>query len=400
MVANKLTEKTEVVDNLKGKTEVVDNLKEKVVAIDDNLSACTLDYDRKAELIAFDETKSGVKGLVDAGITEVPRIFRLPSPENPNSDQKSPPEHSLPVINLEGIKEDPIRRKEVVKEIKEALGSWGFFQMVNHGVPISVMEEMKKGVLGFFEQDNEVKKHWYTRDSSGKTRVVYNSNFDLYSAPVTNWRDSFLCTMYPNPPQPDELPPQCRDILLEYSNHVMNLGRSVLELMSEALGLDSNYLLDMGCAEGLSIGNHYYPPCPQPELTIGTLEHTDAGFITILQQDHIGGLKVFYQNEWTDVPTIPGAFVVNAGDLLQLVTNDNFVSSRHKVMANKAGPRISMASFFMRYLTDTGKVLGPIKELLSEDNPAKYRETTEKEFSSHYHQKGLTKISALMHFKI
>nr|KAJ0218680.1 hypothetical protein LSAT_V11C300149650 [Lactuca sativa] len=82
MVANKLTGKTDVVDNLKEKTDAVDTLKEKAVAIDDNLSACTLDYDRKAELIAFDETKSGVKGLVDAGITEVPRIFRLPSPEN------------------------------------------------------------------------------------------------------------------------------------------------------------------------------------------------------------------------------------------------------------------------------------------------------------------------------
>ncbi|KAI3504112.1 hypothetical protein L1887_32656 [Cichorium endivia] len=207
--------------------------------------------------------------------------------------------------------------------------------------------------------------------------------------------------MAPNPPQPDELPPPCRDILLEYSNQVKELGRTVLKLMSEALGLESNHLLDMGCAEGLSVASHYYPPCPQPELTIGTYEHTDAGFITILQQDQIGGLKVFYNNEWADVPTIPGAFVVNGGDLLQLITNDNFVSSRHKVMANKtADPRISVASFFMRYLTDAPNVLAPIKELLSEDNPAKYRGTTEKEFSIYFHQKGLDETSALLHFKI
>ncbi|KAI3700574.1 hypothetical protein L2E82_45209 [Cichorium intybus] len=96
-----------------------------------------------------------------------------------------------------------------------------------------------------------------------------------------------------------------------------------------------------------------------------------------------------------------GAFVVNGGDLLQLITNDNFVSSRHKVMANKtADPRISVASFFMRYLTDAPNVLAPIKELLSEDNPAKYRGTTEKEYSSYFHQKGLDETSALLHFKI
>ncbi|XP_023739814.1 1-aminocyclopropane-1-carboxylate oxidase homolog 1 [Lactuca sativa] len=354
-----------------------------------------LSYDRKAELIAFDETKTGVKGLVDAGITEVPRIFLLPSPENLNSDQ----ELSLPTIDLKGIHEDPIRRKQAMEEVKDALGSWGFFQMVNHGIPVDMLEEMKKGVLAFFEQDSEVRKQWYTRDRSAN-RVVYNSNFDLYSAPVANWRDSVMCTVYPNPPQPEELPSPCRDIFLEYSQQVMKLGCSILELMSESLGLPPNHFFDMGCAEEIQVTGHYYPPCPQPELTIGTTEHSDAGFITILQQDLVGGLKIFYQNQWTDVRPIPGALVVNAGDLLQLVTNDKFVSARHKVMANKVGPRISVASFFLANLKPEAlKVFEPIKELLSEDEPAKYRSTTAKGFLDYFYSKGLDKTPALLHFK-
>ncbi|KAJ0603151.1 putative deacetoxyvindoline 4-hydroxylase [Helianthus annuus] len=100
--------------------------------------------------------------------------------------------------------------------------------------------------------------------------------------------------MAPNPPEPHELPPPCRDILLEYSKQVMKLGVCVFGLMSEALRLDRNHLMDIGCADGLAVLGHYYPSCPQPELTIGIQDHTDNDFITILSQDHIGGLKVFY----------------------------------------------------------------------------------------------------------
>ncbi|KAI3699972.1 hypothetical protein L2E82_44582 [Cichorium intybus] len=206
--------------------------------------------------------------------------------------------------------------------------------------------------------------------------------------------------MAPNPPQPDELPPPCRDILLEYSSQVTKLGCCMLEIMSESLGLDANKLLDMGCAESISIACHYYPSCPQPELTIGTTEHTDGGFITILQQDLIGGLKVFYENQWIDVPPIPEALIVNVGDLLQLITNDKFISSRHKVVANKVGPRVSIGSFFRANLMETSKVLEPIKELISTDNPSKYRSTTTKEHRDYFLRKGLDGTSALLHLKI
>ncbi|KAJ0769922.1 putative deacetoxyvindoline 4-hydroxylase [Helianthus annuus] len=230
-----------------------------------------------------------------------------------------------------------------------------------------------------------------TRDMSGKTRVIYNSNFDLYAAPVTNWRDTFYCTMAPNPPEPHELLPPCRDILLEYSKQAMKLGVCVFELMSEALGLDRNHLVDIGCADGLAILGHYYPSCPQPELTIGIQDHTDNDFITILLQDPIGGLKVFYQDQWTDVPPIPRALV--------LITNDKFVSSQHKVVANKVGPRVSVASFFTTGPIETSKVYEPITELLLEDNPAKYRGTIVKKYVDYYIAKGLH-TSALLHFKI
>ncbi|KAL4567418.1 hypothetical protein LXL04_023002 [Taraxacum kok-saghyz] len=349
-------------------------------------------YDRLAELKAFDETKSGVKGLVDAGIRQIPRIFIHP----PETSTKTSTTFEIPVVDLESID-----KASTVEKVRAAAENLGFFQLVNHGIPVSVMDEVLQGVRRFHEQDVEMKKRLYTRDPTSK--VVYNSNFDLYSAPAASWRDTFFTSMAPSPPSPEELPDVCRDIQIEYSNQVRKLGGLLFQLISQALGLNANYLGDLDCDKGLSFLGHCYPACPQPDLTMGTTKHTDSGFLTVLLQDQIGGLQILHQDQWVDVPPIPGALVINIGDLLQaslMISNDKLKSVEHRVVANEKGPRVSVACFFSTALAPSTKVYGPIKELVSDDNPPRYRETTVQEYTQYSLSKGLHGVPRLLHLKL
>ncbi|XP_013695091.1 1-aminocyclopropane-1-carboxylate oxidase homolog 6-like [Brassica napus] len=355
-----------------------------------------MELDSYNERKAFDETKAGVKGLVDAHITEVPHIFRLP--QGTLSDKKpSVSASAIPIIDLADVH---VSREGIVKKVKDAAEKWGFFQVINHGVPLSVIEEIKGGVRKFHEQDLEVKKYYFTRDVTKS--VVYNSNFDLYnpSSLCVNWRDSFVCCMAPDPPNPEEIPLACRDAMIEYSKHVMTLGGFLFELLSESLGLHSEMLKSMDCMKGLNIIGHYYPPCPQPDLTFGTSQHSDSSFITILLQDQIGGLQILHKDSWVDVSSLPGALVINIGDFLQIITNDKYKSVEHRVLANRAGPRISVAGFFSTNMLPNSTVYGPIKELLSEENPPKYTDFTLEEYTKGYIEKGLDGTSHLSRFKI
>ncbi|KAJ6313248.1 hypothetical protein OIU77_014703 [Salix suchowensis] len=96
----------------------------------------------------------------------------------------------------------------------------------------------------------------------------------------------------------------------------------------------------------------------------------------------------------------PGALLINIGDLLQLISNDKFISVEHRVLANRAGPRVSVASFFSTNLAPNSRLYGPIKELLSEESLPKYRETTVSDYVTYFNHKGLDGTSALLHFKL
>ncbi|KAJ8752495.1 hypothetical protein K2173_004783 [Erythroxylum novogranatense] len=367
-------------------------------------SSAGVQLERKDEMKAFDEMKTGVKGLVDGGVTKVPAIFLNTGHFNVKDKEEAASSNSIPVIDLRHLvgDDDGSSRSGIVDRVRDACETWGFFQVINHEIPESIVDEMMEGVRRFHEQESQVKKEFYSRDETRK--VKYNTNFDFYQAPSVNWRDTLYCLMDSHPPNPDQLPTVCRDVAIDYMKEMQKFGLLMFELLSEALGLRTGYLKDMGCIEGLYLSGHYYPPCPEPDLTMGISKHTDSGFITVVLQDHIGGLQVLHQDSWVNVTPIPRALVVNLGDMFQLISNDKFKSACHRVVSKKVGPRISVScnfrTHFVKENSSSSRLYGPIKDLVSKESPPLYRETTIEEYITHFCAKGLDGTSALHKFKL
>ncbi|KAL6519922.1 hypothetical protein OROMI_032816 [Orobanche minor] len=359
-------------------------------------------------LKAFDETNSGVKGLIDSSgspLLKVPEIFVRPSdeltgghhqPQRPTT-RAGKTRIEVPVIDLSGVRK-PDRRKLIVGEVKAASETWGFFQVVNHGIPLAVIDGMIGGVREFNDQDVVEKKKYYSRDT--KRSVRFNSSYDLFTSRSASWRDTLSISFSgPGPTEPEELPPSCRESTLEYSKHVEKLGNIVLGLLSEALGLERDHLKNMECSKGHRIHCHYYPACPEPHLTIGTAKHSDPGFITVLvQSQNISALQVLYKGQWVDIQPTPGGLVINIGDLLQLVSNGKFKSIEHRAIASHIGPRISVACFFSGPVNGA-KIYGPIKQLIADENPI-YRDVVLGEYVSKFLSTGLDNYRALDYYKV
>lgn len=122
-----------------------------------------------------------------------------------------------------------------------------------------------------------------------------------------------------------------RELAANYAKETKHLFIMLVEAIVESLevfggnkkkktGEDDEILKEFEDGSQLMVVN-FYPPCPEPELTLGMPPHSDYGFLTLLLQDEVEGLQIQFQDRWITVQPIPNSFVVNVGDHLEVIIN-------------------------------------------------------------------------------
>ncbi|KAG6717429.1 hypothetical protein I3842_04G098700, partial [Carya illinoinensis] len=294
----------------------------------------------------------------------------------------------------------PLERQKLVAEIKEATATWGFFQVINHGVPVSVLDETINAIRAFHDQPQEVRaKHYKRQDSQG---VMYATNNDLYRAKAATWHDSLAVWLSPEKvrAKEEEIPEICRKEVLAWESHATKVAEALFELLSEGLGVEAGRFKELGFLGGKALVGHCYPYCPRPDLTLGITSHTDSG-LTVLLQNQVAGLQVKHGDEWVNVKPIPGALTINIGDSIQIISNDNYISVEHRVLANPCKePRISIVMFFKVGNRGDSEYFGPLEELVSAEKPRLYRKFTVQDLQKNFYSKGLDSKSIIEQFKL
>ncbi|KAL8034927.1 hypothetical protein ABFX02_12G062500 [Erythranthe guttata] len=353
-------------------------------AADPTLQPDPTNYDRLKELKQFDDSKIGVKGLVDRGLPTIPRFFvHPPDPDTstePGSSTRT--RTSIPVIDFSAP------RSTLVKQIRDSASALGFFQIVNHGIPPETINQLLSSARSFNELPEEEKARFYSRDMSHG--AAFSTNFDLYQSNAASWRDTLQLRLAPTPPDWDHVPENCKDAIVDWDKEVARFGEELMGLLCEGLlgSENAGLLKEMSCLDTRIMVAHYYPYCPQPELTKGLSSHTDPGVLTVLVQNEVPGLQVKVGDEWADVEPVEGAIVINIGDILQILSNDEYKSVEHKVVANSSkDPRVSVAVFFNPGRRED--LFGPLQGLISPDKPPHYRQFTFKDYMTRFFSKAL-----------
>jgi len=145
---------------------------------------------------------------------------------------------------------------------------------------------------------------------------------------------------------------RCRDVTREVAGAMSKLAGTLARVLAEALRPGAaGERFPEGCDETTCfLRLNRYPPCPaspDPDgAAFGLVPHTDSDFLTVLCQDHVGGLQLMKGAAgWVAVKPIPGALIVNVGDLFQAWSNNRYKSVEHKVMTNATTERYSVAFF-------------------------------------------------------
>ncbi|GFQ02236.1 gibberellin 2-beta-dioxygenase 2 [Phtheirospermum japonicum] len=262
----------------------------------------------------------------------------------------------------------------------KACEQYGFFKVINHGVPQGIITRMEQEAHHFFSKPGSEKQRAGPANPYGYGCNNIGLNGDMGEV------EYLLLQTNSDPKYVSNHPNNLRCAVIGYVAAVRELACEILDMMGEGLmggphpsaRVLSGLISDSESDSVLRL-NHY-PPIPSDHLTrIGFGEHTDPQILTFLRSNAVGGLQISTQDGlWVPVSPYPhSAFCVNVGDVLQVMTNGRFMSVRHRAVVNSYNSRLSMAYFASPPLDAS---ISCLPGLATPHNPPLYRSFTWDEY--------------------
>ncbi|KAL6283317.1 hypothetical protein ACE6H2_014246 [Prunus campanulata] len=280
----------------------------------------------------------------------------------------------IPLIDLS----KPDSKQLIVRACEE----FGFFKIINHGVPMEFITRLESEAIKFFSLPLSEKEKagppnplGYGNKYIGKNGDVGWVEYLLLTANTESNSQRFLSVFGQNPEE------FC-SALNDYISAVKKMTCEILELMAEGLKIQprnvfSKLLMDEQSDSCFRL-NHY-PPCPELQdlsarNVIGFGAHTDPQIISVLRSNNTSGLQISLRDgNWIPVPPDHNSFFINVGDSLQVLTNGRFQSVRHRVLANGSKSRVSMIYFGGPPLSEK---IAPLQSVMKGEEESMYKEFT------------------------
>ncbi|KAL6971304.1 hypothetical protein U1Q18_030983 [Sarracenia purpurea var. burkii] len=321
-----------------------------------------------------------------AAAAAIPERFVRDEPERPSlSAVALSSSDAIPVLDLSKLvsgTQDEFQTQ--LSKLASACEEWGFFQVKNHGIDVDLLGSMEKVATDFFMLPLEEKQKY---PMAPGTIQGYGQAFIFSEEQKLDWCNMFALGVEPHSIRVPKLwptnPPKFGETLEKYSREIRKLCQTLLSFIAMSLGLNKGTFEEMFGVAVQAVRMNYYPPCPRPDLVMGLSPHSDGSALTVLQQakGNPVGLHILKDNAWVAVQPAPNALVINIGDTIEVLSNGRYKSVEHRAVTNKDTNRLTIVTF---YAPSYDIELGPIQELVSENNHCKYRRYSHGEYSRHY----------------
>lgn len=287
---------------------------------------------------------------------------------------------SLPVLDLSLLDGDADAQESFRDALRAATHDVGFFYLQGHGIPDDVVARAFRTADDFFGLPLEDKQavemlaspHFrgYTRTGGELTQgqVDWREQIDI-AAERPAWHESdapaYMRLEGPNL-WPDALP-ELRTVFADWEQRCAAVARRLMEAWAVSLGSEADAF------DGLFKGRPQtliklvrYPGREERGQGVGA--HKDPGILTLLMiEPGKGGLQVEHEGGWIDAPAVPGAFVVNIGELMEYATDGYLKATNHRVESPPVGDtRMSIPFFFNPALDATVEPLPLPAELAAQ----------------------------------